>query len=108
MQTTAQLADGLTYRNTVTVNGGSRVESFALELEPDSDAQPILAQASGTIYGGASISYTISQAQAQGYHVLGAINTDFFSMSTGVPIGLVVEDGIYKSSNDGENAKPIW
>lgn len=104
LQTTAQLADGLTYRNTVTVNSGSRVESFSLELEPDSDARPILAQASGTIYGGASISYAISQAQAQGYHVLGAINTDFFSMSTGVPLGLVVEDGIYKSSNDGENA----
>ena len=104
LQTTADLAGGLTYRNTVTVNNGSRVESFSLELEPDSDARPILVQASGTVYGGASISYAISQAQAQGYHVLGAINTDFFAMSTGVPIGLVVEDGIYKSSNDGENA----
>lgn len=104
IQTTTQLADGLTYRNTVTVNSGSRVESFSLELEPDGGARPILAQASGTVYGGASISYTISQAQAQGYHVLGAINTDFFAMSTGVPIGLVIEDGIYKSSNDGENA----
>lgn len=104
LQTTARLADGLTYRNTVTVNGGSRVESFALELEPDSAARPILVQASGTIYGSASVNYAVSQAQAQGYHVLGAINTDFFSMSTGVPIGLVVEDGVYKSSNGDENA----
>ncbi len=107
LQTTAQLVNGLTYRNTVTVNSGSRVESFSLELEPGSDAWPILAQASGTVYGGASISYAVSQAQAQGYHVLGAINTDFFAMSTGVPIGLVVENGIYKSSNDGENALAI-
>lgn len=104
LQTATRLVDGLTCRNTVTVNNGSRVESFALELEPGSDARPILVQGSGTIYGGASINYAISQAQAQGYHVLGAINTDFFAMSTGVPIGLVVEDGIYKSSNDGENA----
>lgn len=107
LQTTAQLVNGLTYRNTVTVNSGSRVESFSLELEPGSDAWPILAQASGTVYGGASISYAVNQAQAQGYHVLGAINTDFFAMSTGVPIGLVVENGIYKSSNDGENALAI-
>ena len=34
----------------------------------------------------------------------GAINTDFFSLSTGVPIGIVIEDGVYKSSGDGENA----
>lgn len=107
LQTTAQLANGLTYRNTVTVNGGSRVESFSLELEPGGDVWPILAQASGTVYGGASINYAVSQVQAQGYHVLGAINTDFFAMSTGVPIGLVVENGIYKSSNDGENALAI-
>lgn len=107
LQTTAYLADGLTYRNTVTVNNGSRVESFSLELNPGGGVQPILAQASGTVYGGASINYAVSQAQAQGYHVLGAINTDFFAMSTGVPIGLVVEDGIYKSSNDGENALAI-
>lgn len=111
LQTTAQLADGLTYRNTVTVNNGSRVESFALELTPGSAARPILLQGSGTIYGGASISYAVSQAQAQGYHVLGGINTDFFVMSTGVPIGLVVENGVYKSSSDsssqGENALTI-
>ncbi len=104
IQTTAQLADGLTYRNTVTVNNGSRVESFALELEPDSDARAIPVQADGTIYGGASINHAVSQAQAQGYHVLAGINADFFVMSTGVPVGLVVEDGVYKSSNDGENA----
>ena len=107
LQTTARLADGLTYRNTVTVNNGSRVESFALELEPDSAARPILVQADGTVYGGASVNYAVTKAQAQGYHVLGAINTDFFSMSTGVPIGLVVENGIYKSSNGDENALAI-
>lgn len=103
LQTTAQLAAGLTYRNTVTVNGGSRVESFALELSPGSAARPILVQGSGTIYGGASINYAVSQAQAQGYHVLGGINTDFFVMSTGVPVGLVVENGVYKSSSDPSN-----
>ena len=35
LQTSTEITGGLTYRNTVTVNGGSRVESFALELEPD-------------------------------------------------------------------------
>ena len=32
-------------------------------------------------------------AQELGYHVLGAVNTDFFSTTSGVPIGIVIEDG---------------
>ena len=107
LQTTTQIMDGLTYRNTVTVNGASRVESFSMELSPYSQVQPILRQSAGTIYGAASINKAVSNAQAEGWHVLGAINTDFFSMATGVPIGLVIEDGVYKSSNDGENAMAI-
>ena len=107
LQTSAQIVDGLTYRNTVSVNGSSRVESFSLELSRYSDARPILLQSAGTVYGAASINKAVSQAQEQGYHVLGAINTDFFSMSTGVPMGIVIEDGVYKSSTDGENAMAI-
>ena len=41
LQTSTRLVDGLTYRNTVTVNGGSRVESYSFELSPYSDARPI-------------------------------------------------------------------
>lgn len=107
LQTTAQLVEGLTYRNTVTVNSSSRVESFSLELEEDSDAYPILLQASGTIYGAATINKAVSYAQSLGYHVLGAVNTDFFSTSSGVPIGIVIEDGIYKSSPGNEAAMVI-
>ena len=104
LQTTSTLTDGLTYRNTVTVNNSSRIESFSLELEPDSQVQPIMIQASGTVYGAATINRAVTQAQEMGYHVLGAINTDFFSTSSGVPIGIVIEDGVYKSSAEGRPA----
>ena len=107
LQTSTRLVDGLTYRNTVTVNGGSRVESYSFELSPYSDARPILMQSAGTIYGAASINKAVSNAQEAGYHVLGAINTDFFSTANGVPIGIVIEDGVYKSGTDGENAMVI-
>ena len=46
----------------------------------------------------ATISRAIAEAEALGYHVVGAMNSDYFSTSTGVPIGIVIEDGIYKSS----------
>ncbi len=60
LQTTSTLMDGLTYRNTVTVNNSSRMESFSLELEHDSQAYPILLQASGTVYGAATINRAVS------------------------------------------------
>ena len=63
LQTTSTLTDGLTYRNTVTVNNSSRIESFSLELEPDSQVQPIMIQASGTVYGAATINRAVTQAQ---------------------------------------------
>lgn len=107
LQTTTRIVDGLTYKNTVTSNGGSRVESFALELSPDSAVRTIMLQGSGTIYAGGSINKAVSSAQEMGYHVLGAINTDFFSMSTGVPLGIVIEDGVYKSGNEERNALAI-
>ncbi len=107
LQTSTQIVNGLTYRNTVTVNGGSRVESYAFELSRYSDAYPILMQSAGTIYGAATINKAVATAQEAGYHVLGAVNTDFFSMSTGVPMGIVIENGIYKSGTEGENAMAI-
>ena len=99
--------DGLTYRNTVTVNNDSRVESFSLELSPDSDAYPILGQGSGFVYGVGNINRAVSIAQEAGYHVVAAINSDFFSLASGVPIGIVIEDGVYKSSGNEENAMLI-
>ena len=108
LQTSIDILDGLTYRNTVTVNKDSRVESFSLELSPDSrEVEPIFLQASGTAYGAGSINLAVSYAQSLGYHVLGAINTDFFAPSTGVPLGISIEDGIYKSSPEAEAAVVI-
>ena len=107
LQTSIDLVDGLTYRNTITDNSERRVESFSLELEEDSDAYPILLQAAGTVYGAATINRAVTYAQELGYHVLGAVNTDFFSTASGVPIGIVIEDGVYKSSPEHEDAMII-
>lgn len=107
LQTSSAIMEGLTYYNTITENASSRVESFALELSPYSAAYPILLQGSGAIYGAASITSAVAYAQSLGYHVLGAVNTDFFSTASGVPIGMVIEDGIYKSSPEEESAMAI-
>ena len=104
LQTTLNIVDGLTYTNTITQQVTRRNESFSLLVTPDSEVKPILLQASGTVYGAATINRAVSYAQELGYHVLGAINTDYFSTATGVPMGIVVEDHVYKSSSSGHPA----
>ena len=105
LDTAQELADGLTYRNTVSNHSAAgRMESFSLELEPDSDVYPIMIQAAGTVYGAATINRAIRTAQELGYHVVGGINSDFFTMGSGIPNGIAIEDGVYKSSPEGEHA----
>lgn len=101
------LMDGLAYVNAVSDSAAGRVESFSLEYVPGQGVEPVALQGSGTIYGAASISRAVENAQALGYHVLGAVNADFFSTATGVPMGISIEDGVYKSSPEGECAVAV-
>ena len=108
LTTTQALADGLTYRNTVTSHtSAGRVEGFTLELEPGSGIYPIAVQGSGPIYGSGTITRAIQLAESRGYHVVGGINGDFYTPGTGVPNGLVIEDGIYRSSSGGFSALTV-
>ena len=96
------LGNGLTYTNRISYNSSNhRVETFALETSPGG-AYPII-MACDTIYGGMTVSKMISYAESLGYNVLGAINTDFFSTTSKVPLGVVIENGEYKSSPEDEN-----
>ena len=105
INTAQTLADGLVYRNTVSNHSSAgRMESFALELEPDSEIYPIMIQAAGTVYGAATINRAIRTAEELGYTVVGGINSDFFTLGTGIPNGISIEDGVYKSSPGGEHA----
>ena len=97
-----ELAQGFTYENAVSYDSDGRTETHTLELSPNSRVYPI-ALACDTIYGGLTASSMISYAESLGYSVVGAINADF-GESTGVPTGMVVEDGIYKSSPEGNSA----
>ena len=113
LTTQQELADGLTYINTISDGVGGRIESFSLALDPNSDIFPISVQASGKVYGAATMSDAIKEAENMGYHVLGGINSDYFSTSSGVPLGIVIQNGEYLSSPGifpavtFENGKPV-
>ena len=95
------LGNGFTYTNTISQNSSyGREESYMAETAVGSAIKPIVI-ACDTIYGGLTLDKVISYTKGLGYNVLGGINTDFFSTDTKVPLGIVIENGIYKSSGDG-------
>ena len=96
LRTRIPLTEGLEYVNTITADSAGRQESFVLEYTPGQRTQAITVQSSETVYGLATITQAVEVAKAMGYNVIAAVNTDYFS-SVGVPMGLVIEDGIYKS-----------
>ena len=103
---TQSLADNFEYINTVKWDSeAGRTESFAVRMTGQGDAYPIVMNGD-TIYGGFTISSMVSYAESLGKNVLAVLNTDFFSQST-VPLGIVVEDGVYKSSPGERNAVTI-
>lgn len=101
---TRMLADNLEYINTISYSDAvGRGESYALRMTGPGDAYPIVTK-SDTIYGTTTISKIVGYAESQGMNVLAAVNSDFFSTQTGVPMGIVIEDGVYKSSPSGRTA----
>lgn len=98
---TTELADGFTYTNAVSYDDDGRAESFTLETERGSSVYPIV-MACDTIYGGFTVTEMIAYAESLGYNVVGAVNADF-GESNGVPTGMVVENGVYKSSPEGNS-----
>lgn len=99
---TTELADGFTHTNAVSYDDDGRAESFTLETERGSSVYPIV-MACDTIYGGFTVTEMIAYAESLGYNVVGAVNADF-GESNGVPTGMVVENGVYKSSPEGNSA----
>ena len=98
------IADNLTWTDAISYNTSHEtLESNVLTLRQSGDVHPIV-MACDTIYGRLTVSQMISYAESQGKNVIAAVNTDFFSTRTGVPSGIVIEDGIYKSSPEEHTA----
>ena len=95
--------DGVKYTNAVSFNDRGRQESYFMEIPPGSSVIPTVC-ADDTIYGAMTLDRTMTYAEGLGYTVLGGMNSDFFSMQYGIPMGIVVENGQYKSSPEGYNA----
>lgn len=100
---TTQLADGLTLTQLNSLTGSTRRQQFTLDYVPGGTVQPLVAYGD-TLYGKSTVEQVVQYARDQGHHVLAAVNSDFFSTATGVPIGMTILEGRLVSSDGGWNA----
>lgn len=91
---------GLQYTRTEGTNNGGLQKANILTYTPNADVTPIMSYANEKLYGGnATITNAVKYLQAQGKAAIGGANADFFVMSSGVPIGLVIDEGELISSD---------
>ena len=99
-QTVTPLAEGVTLtRQLFWSNSQSnlRTENY-LTYAPGSDYSPAVSFGS-SILSKRTVSALAKELETGGQRVLGGINGDYFDMATGNPLGLVVTDGVLRSSS---------
>lgn len=98
------LGDGVTYYNVAAENGTGIQRAHYIEYTPNADIQPVVGYGKG-FYGRSTIGYVADYLTNDlGMQVLAGFNADFFNTNTGVPIGMVIDDGRLLSSPGGAYA----
>lgn len=94
MLTHAQLANSA-------VSGGTQTEHI-ITYEPESGLRPIVAFGT-TLYGRSDLNYVADYVAGTGKTVVAGVNGSFFDMSTGIPLGCVITEGILRTSGDAQS-----
>lgn len=98
------VGDGLRYSELTSVTSeGKNQRSYIFEYKPSGDTLPLV-RCGGGVYGTNKLGTIVSSAENEGSTVLGALNGDFYSMQTGVPLGIMIDSGELVSSDDSKYA----
>ena len=100
IQTTwsTELTNGVFYSTAL----ADRITENFISYSPGGNVRPIVAYGND-IYGAASFKTVVSYAEAAGQHVVAGINADYFTMANGVSDGIVIQDGVIKTSESSKN-----
>ena len=94
------VGQGLTYTRMEGRNNTGNQQANILTYTPNTGVTPIMVYADEQLYGSnATITNAAKYLENQGMSVLGGTNADFFVLSTGIPIGLVIDKGELISSD---------
>ncbi len=94
------VGEGLTYTRSEGKNSAGPQRANILTYSPNTGVSPIMIYADEQLYGSsATITQAVKYLETQGHSVIGGTNADFFVMSSGIPIGLVIDEGTLISSD---------
>ena len=94
------VGQGITYTRTEGQNSAGNQQANILTYQPNTGVTPIMVYADEQLYGSqATITQAVQYLERQGLSVIGGTNADFFVMSSGIPIGLVIDEGELISSD---------
>lgn len=99
------ISDGLTYRETTeTLPDGNMSHEYLFRFTPHLSTRPVVA------FGESQFSRKnlLKIANTFGDSAVAGINADFFSFTTGIPLGAVAVNGRFLSSSVGNNALAIF
>ncbi len=97
------LGDGLTLTQLNSINNGVRRQQFTLDYTPGGAVQPLVFYGNA-VYGRQDIQQMLAYAKSQGWHVLAAVNSDFFFTGSGVPTGMTIQNRRLVTSDGAWNA----
>lgn len=108
--TEIEVAEGTTYVNNVFISDqsgvGKQTENYYI-YKPNDSVKPVVVNDT-YLYGKTKVSAMLKKMQEQGMYPLMVMNSDFFSLQTGVPMGHQVADGIViTKDSEGEDALGI-
>ena len=75
------------------------LQQHALTYQPGGDVQPMVIYGS-TLYGRSTMSKIATYLDNQNLSLVAGVNGSFFDMSTGIPYGLIVTDGVFSMGGD--------
>ncbi len=98
------IGDGLEYTRYKAKDSTGREQSaYIFEYDPAGGTLPIVSWGS-TVYGKDRLNSLTNAAADDGSTVLAALNGDFYSMQTGVPLGVMINNGELVSTDDSKYA----
>ncbi len=106
-QTETSPADGLLYESFIAQKDDVSQRAYLFTYTPGNSVLPLLTYGTyvvGRETTGSMMQLVQSQLDESGGRVAGGINGDFFSMQTGIPMGVMIDDGVILSSDAGETA----
>ncbi len=98
------LGEGLDITQVVGFDENSPKKANIITYMPNQSVTPIIVYKDQLYNSKMTITDAENYLEAQGYHVVGGINGDFYTLSNGVPAGLVINNGEMISSDSWQSA----